>query len=195
MQPNNQPTPPDGPQQWNYTSGQLINDGEQTQPATTTPQMPEANQVLVSWQASEFIENDKNASWYALVAGGTVVIAVLMFVIIRQLISSVVILLMGIVFAVYGSAKPRILQYDITPQELRIGGRVYDFNSIKSFCIIDEGAMPYIQLLLQRRLSVPLIVYVDPTQIDDVAEVLGQFVPYDQKKRDIADKVSSRLHF
>ena len=50
-------------------------------------------------------------------------------------------------------------------------------------------------LVGQRRFMVPITIFVDPEHTNEIAELIGQFLPYDQKKRDAVDKLSSRLRF
>lgn len=181
--------------QWNYTSGKLTAQENQSLNEDSTQPLVNQDEVLVSWSASEFVEHDKTSGWYITLAVSSVILAFFMFLITRQILSVIVVLVMAAAFAVYGSTKPRSLNYTVTPSGLQIGDKVYPFNTVKSFCIIGEGGMPYVQLLLQKRLSVPIVAYAAPDQIDHIAEVIGRFVPYDQKKRDIADKISSRIRF
>lgn len=195
MNPNDpsQQQPP--AQQWNYTSGNLVEDGDQSSPESFQQYDAAQNGPIVAWSASEFVQHDKSAKWYFTLVGGALVLAAVVFVFTRQLLSVAVVFVMAALFGVYGATKPRTLQYEITPSGIQIGNKLYSFNAIKSFSVINEEGIPYIQLLLQKKLSVPLTVYVSPDQIDLVVDALGKFVPYDQKRRDFADKLSSRLRF
>ena len=177
--------------QWSYTSGQLMGEGEQNIPEATANN----DEILISWTASEFVEHDKNSSWYLALAGVAVLISIIVYLFTRQIVSIVLVLIMAVVFGVYGSAKPRVLNYSISARGLTVGNTTHTFDTIKSFSVINEGGMPYIQVLFQKRLSIPVTIYAAPDEIDTIAEAIGQFVPYDQKKRDIADKLSSRIRF
>jgi hypothetical protein len=181
--------------QWSYTSGELMQSGEQTQPTQEPVPQGAANEPILSWTASEFIEHDKSTGWYLTLGIGSVVVSILVYLITKQIMSIVLVILMAIVFAIYGSAKPRTLSYTVSSSGLTVGNAFHPFNTIKSFSVINEEGMPYIQVLFQKRLSVPVTIYAAPEEIDTITEVIGKFVPYDQKKRDIADKLSSRIRF
>lgn len=181
--------------QWSYTSGQLMQNGEQTQPAQNDIAQTAGDEPILSWTASEFIEHDKNGQWYLALAGAAIAISLIVYIFTRQIISIVLVLVMAVVFGVYGSAKPRVLTYSVTNKGLVVGNTLHPFSVIKSFSVINGGGMPYIQVLFQKRLSIPVNIYAAPEEIDIITEAIGQFVPYDQKKRDIADKLSSRIRF
>jgi len=178
---------------WTYTSGNLTEntllDQSEEQGADTS------NDILAKWSASEFVSHDKTTKWYVVLGLSAVVLSAIIFVLTRQILSVVVVAVMTLLFAVYASAKPRTLDYSVSNNGVQIGEKYYPFSTIKSYSVIEEEGIPYLQLLLQKRLSVPIVVYAAPDQIDQLAEIIGNFVPYDQKKRDIADKISSRIRF
>ncbi len=195
MNPEHQPTENSTPNtQWNYTSGELMGSGEQTQPIQdTVPQ--NKSEPLIAWTASEFIEHDKNKGWYITLGIGAIIISISVYLLTQQIMSVILVLLMAIVFGIYGSAKPKTLSYAVSSSGLTVGNKFHPFNTIKSFSLINEEGIPYIQVLFQKRLSVPVVIYAAPDEIENVVNVIGKFVPYDQKKRDIADKLSSRIRF
>ena len=174
-------------QQWQYNTGELPAD--QQEPVAT------ASDEAISWTASEFIEHDKSVSWYALLALVTVVVSAVLYLITKEVLSVIAIVAMALLFGVYGSAKPKTRSYTIDAQGLKVDDKQYLFANMKSFSVIEEGPIPYIQLLLRQRFSLAVTVYADPSQIDQIAEFIGQHVPYDQKKRDFTDALSSKIRF
>ena len=195
MNPKNENPPTVTAPSWSYTSGSLTENSAPEQNATQSSAVPPAHEVLATWSASEFVSHDKTAKWYTTLGLGAAGLSVFIFLLTRQILSVVVIIVLALLFAVYASAKPRTLEYALTTSGLQIGDKYYPFNAIKSYSVIEEEGMPYIQLLMQKRFSVPIVVYVATEQVTQLAEMVGDFVPYDQKKRDIADKISSRIRF
>ena len=207
--------------QWQYTSGNLsqqqtfnaqpeqtpeaINESniENTPPAPSTAdtvptsqgQNNDLQQALISWRASEFASSDKNSSWYLLLAIGSVIFAALTFLLTRQIFSVIVILVLGITIAFYGRLKPRILDYTIDKNGIFAGNKYYSFSQFKSFSIIEDQAIPSIHLTPIKKLMMPLTIYISPAETDNIIEILGSFLPFENKKRDIADKISQKLHF
>lgn len=180
---------------WQYTSGQLTAD-QPTQPQQKNRQTsPE--EALAEWSAQEFIEHDKNGKWYVTLAVGSVVISLLLYVITREFMSVIVTLLLAVAMAIYGSAKPKTVNYVINPNGISVDGKMYNFSEFKSFSIIEwsPSSVPYIQLIPQKRFMIPLSIFVDPAHSKDIAEMIGTFVPYDQRQPDFVDKLSNRFRF
>lgn len=205
--------------QWQYTSGGLQQEQEfntqenqdnATAPVPTTPQphnKPEfqetptkaekivSNDSLVSWRASEFASSDKNGSWYLLLAAGSVVFAIITYLLTKQVFSAIVILILGITVAFYGRLKPRVLDYSIGTNGIFVGNKYYLFNQFKSFSIIEDQAVPSIHLMPIKKLMMPITIYIAPSEAEKIIEILGQILPFEERKRDIADKISQKLRF
>jgi len=183
-----------GQNQWQYTSGKLTQDNQPTKPELDSND-DNNDGVLAEWSASEFVEHDKGYNWYGYLIVGAVLISARLFLVTKEIMSIVVTVLLAIVMAIYGTAKPKTVDYKITGNGVSLGPKHFNFSEFKSFSIIEDSAMPYIQLMPQRRFMVPITIFVDPEHTNEIAELIGQFLPYDQKKRDAVDKLSSRLRF
>lgn len=183
--------------QWQYQSGQLEQpvapisvDMQQPDPAAT-----EADSAIVRWTASEFVSHEKSAGWYILLATVAIVIAVILFIITREIFSVGVVLVLAVALAVFGNLKPRTLDYAILPDGIQIGEKRFSYTTFRSFAVLEDGPVPSIQLLPQKRFMVPITIYFAPPDLDVITESLGDFLPFEHKERDMVDKISSRFRF
>lgn len=64
-----------------------------------------------------------------------------------------------------------------------------------SFGVLDDMAVPSLHLVPIKKLMMPITIYVAPSELDNVVETLGNYLPYQEKKRDFTDKLSHRLRF
>jgi hypothetical protein len=207
--------------QWQYTSGNLsqnqplstpntisdqpanpevdtINQPEQNadnDAVISTPQENQNPQSLISWRASEFASSDKNGSWYILLAIGSIIFSAVTYLLTKQLFSVIVILILGITVAFYGKLKPRVLDYSIDTNGIFVGNKYYLFTQFKSFSIIEDQAIPSIHLMPIKKLMMPITIYIAPEAADNIIEILGNILPFEDRKRDIADKISQKLRF
>lgn len=216
-QNNPQPTPPAQPQvpdtpetipQWTYQSGQLqqvqpigpapdqplVQNEALPQEPQPTPQLSEHDEPLVSWAASEFLTHEKQKSWYALLVVATIVLAAVAFLITRDIMSIIVILVFGLAFGVFGAKKPRELPYALFEDGFQVGDKRYGYIDFRSFTLLDS-AIPSIQLLPQKRFMVAMVLYCAPEDVDKIVDTLGQFLPYEQRSRDWVDKFTTKIRF
>lgn len=185
--------------QWQYQSGQLQPQNyppqSPVQPTTENNQQSNNDGSLASWSASEFIAHDKPKNWYFILFIIAIVLSALIYLITREIFSVIIVLVLSAAMAVYGRVKPRVLAYAIYPDGFKVGDKLYPYSVFRSFSIMDDTNIPSLQLLPQKRFMVPISVYCTPADIDAIADILGEFLPYEHKERDMIDKFSSRIRF
>jgi len=153
--------------------------------------LPEA----LTWTASEFIDHEKGAIWYGLLTLAGLAIAGVVYMVIKDVVSTVVILFATLAFGVFAARKPQVRQYALTDRGLRIGPKVYSFQDYKNFSIVPEGAVVGIVFMPLKRFMPPLTVYVMPDMASQVTNFLGGILPFEQRQSDFVDGLLRRIHF
>lgn len=182
-------TTPDEPaSNWQYSAG-----------AGTEPDIPAAAPAVdlepVNWTASEFIDHQKQPTWFiglALVAVGGSLIS---YVITRDIITSVAILVALGIFGFIAARPPRTLQYQLDANGVHINNKLYGYDLFKSFSVIREGAVSSIQLSPLKRLVPPLSLYYPPDQEGSITDLLASYLPHEDRTHDPIDRLMHRLRF
>ena len=161
--------------------------------------IPEADQNTpldhISWTASEFIAHEKASQWYLTLAGVTVVLAVLIFILTRDIVSMIMIIFGASLFGVYAGRQPRQLPYQLSHHGLRIGQRSFDLQQFRSFSVVPEGAFSSIVLMPLRRFAPMTTIYYAPEDEDKIVEVLAAQLPYAEHKLDAVERLMRRIRF
>ncbi len=177
------------PPQWQF----VPNEGQQQ--AQPEQQKAQAQSAQVSWSASEFVAYQKTAGWYLLMITAVAALAALILVLTQDLISTVSIVLIGILFIAFASRKPRTLNYQINNDGVVVGEKLYAFNTLKSFAVIDEGSLNSIMLLPTQRFLPSVSIYFDPQEEQKIVETLGSYLPHENRKQDAIDRLMHRIRF
>jgi hypothetical protein len=162
----------------------------QTQPQDTSTEGP-----LASWSASEYIAHQKAASWYFGLLGIAVVVAAIVYIVTRDIISSIVVLVVAVLFGVFATRKPQVLEYAIHDSGLQIGNKFYTFQDFKSFSLIDDGAISSIFLMPTKRFMPGLTIYFPPEQEKQVTEAIGAYLPFEERDLDPVEKLMKKVRF
>ncbi|MDB5169973.1 MAG: hypothetical protein JWN82_369 [Candidatus Saccharibacteria bacterium] len=193
---------------WQFKPGDTVAPGA-AQP-TPTPQAPtppasaapvaqaqptNALDDAITWTASEFVAHQKSGGWYGLLALGAVVVAVLVWVVTKDIVSSVVIVLAALALGVYGRRQPRELDYRLDETGLTIGGKYYNYGGFRSFSVMTEGAFSSIVFMPLKRFSTLTTIYYDPKDEDDIVGLLSGRLPLEERKRDAIDSLMWRIRF
>mgnify|MGYP000919709526 CR=1 FL=1 len=160
-------------------------------PSSNTAQQPES----ISWTGSEFMENYKNPMWFAVLGGVILLISAIIYLISKDIISIIFVVVMGILFAVMATRKPRQLQYYIDAQGIWIGQKSYLFTDYKSFSYHHHGAIGYVNLLPLHRLHNELSIYFPPDLENQILNILSEYLPNEQRKEDLMDRFTKLIRF
>lgn len=182
-----QPTPQEPVANWQYSG----NNTEYDEPAGY--QM--ASIEPISWTASEYIDHEKNHSWYLGIGVLSIIVAIGAYLLTRDIVSGVVILIAGGLLVAGGARKPRTLQFMIDTNGVQIGEKLYPYANFKSFAIMEEGAFSSIQLMPAQRFSPAVSLYYPPEQEELIVDSLGSFLPHEERQRDPIDRLMRRIKF
>lgn len=149
----------------------------------------------VEWTASEFVQHDKDSSWYVALGVLGVIVVGIIYLITEDWITAVVIVVAMILFAVAAKRKPRTLRYRIDHSGVTMGDKLYTFAQFKSFTVLQEGAFNSIMLMPLKRFMPPISLYCPPEQEEEVITTLGNYLPHETRSHDPVDRLMSKIRF
>lgn len=167
------------------SSAQLLDEPEFLQP----PQQP------VTWTASEFIAHHKDASWYAMLFGGFIVLAGLVYFSTKDELSIIFIAVALILFVIIGARKPQQRTYSVDNRGVTIDHKFYSYDSFKSFAILNEGAIGSVVFMPLQRFTPELTIYFAPDDGERILDVLAASLPNDQRREKAVDRLMKRMRF
>lgn len=176
---------PDQKPSWQY-SQESESPSESVTPSVTNP---------VRWTASEFVDHQKASSWFIGLAFITGVAVAIIYLITHDLITAFVIIIAAILFGVTAKRKPRTLEYQIDNSGIHIDQKTYIYGDFKSFSVMDEGVFNSIQLMPMKRFMPALSLYFPADAGDKVVELLGAYLPYEERAHDAIDNLMRKVRF
>ena len=163
-----------------------------TSPAKT-PKSSLKSQEL-SWTASEFIEHKKTAIWYLLLA----VISLALIggaYLLEGVFTAVIVLISALLFGYVAAKKPRELPYVINSDGVRVDNKLYRYSNFKSFSIIQEEGIQSIWFMPMQRFAPGLSIYFSPEEGQKIVDLLGTFIPYEERELALIDQLMHKLRF
>ncbi len=149
----------------------------------------------VAWTASEYISHEKGTGWYAWLGGAVSLIAILVYFFTRDVLSTIVMVIIGIAFGAFAARKPNELQYVVNSQGVSIGPRQFIFDEFKSFSVVDEGPIRSIVLSPLKRFTLPISIYYAPDDEQKITDTLSLYLPYEDKQHDLVDQAMKKIRF
>ncbi|HSX14969.1 MAG TPA: hypothetical protein VLE72_03655 [Candidatus Saccharimonadales bacterium] len=163
-------------------------------PAAEATEPAEADTPVLQWQASEFVHHDKRIGWY-LIFFVVVAALVAVAVITHQWLSIGVFGLMAVALLVYTKKQPRVLNYSLGDRGLTIDTKFYDYDSFRTFGVIQDLAWHLIDLEPMRRFMPRLNILFEDDNRDQIIELLEQHLPRQDREPDLVERAARYLHF
>lgn len=158
-----------------------------------------ANQSIsrpeIDWTASEFIAHDKSVTWYAVLTLVVICLMTLAYFLFHDIVATVSIIFLGVIFGVLASHKPRVLGYKIDAAGVHIESKVYSYEMFKSFGIVREGAFSNITLMPLKRFSPGLTIYYPPEEEEEIVKTMASYLPMADVPNDAVEHFLRTIHF
>ncbi|HVV25548.1 MAG TPA: hypothetical protein VHC21_00750 [Candidatus Saccharimonadales bacterium] len=149
----------------------------------------------VSWTASEFVAHEKSAGWYGGLIAGGVVIAAGVYLLTRDIISTVVVLVCAAAFGILGGKKPRQLHYHLDSSGITVGSKRYTYEMFRSFSVATEGAFSSIVFMPLKRFAPLTTIYYAPEDEPKIIDILSARLPFEEHKDAAIDSLMKRVRF
>ncbi len=160
------------------------------------PQQEEAEKTVMRWQASEFIDHQKEGGWFLMLALITGVVCTgVYFITDGDILSTMVIGVAAIAFGVFANKKPRTLTYTLLPTSIKIGEKSYSYDEFRTFSVVSDGGLNSIILQPTKRFMPPLTVYFAVEDGEQIFDTLAVHIPHEEKTTDMVERFMKRIRF
>jgi hypothetical protein len=152
-----------------------------------------ANSKPVSWTAVEYMEHQHGIGWYLSLVGTTVGLAAVIYLFTKDYFATGTIVVLGLIVAVYVHRKPQQLSYELSSAGLKAGAKTYSFNLFKSFSILQQGQQLSLSFTPVKRFMPPVSAFFDAKDQEKITNIVGEYLPYEERKTAAVDRLSNRL--
>lgn len=149
----------------------------------------------MQWTASEYVAHEKSAGWYGTFFASSVVVVFLVFIITRDILASIVVLLVCSAISIYAGRKPQINSYILSENGVKVQERLYPYSAFKSFSVVEEGAINSIWLKPFKRFAPIVAMYFSPEDEQKIIDILSNFLPHEEHQLDAIDRASKKMRF
>ena len=169
------------------TLPQELNDTPQAAPAAVLPE------EAISWQASEYIHQERNTGWFVGVIAASVVLLVVAVFLMKSLSFAILIVVMNIALIVLAKRPPRILKYTLSNKGVYVADVLHGLSEYKAFGIIRDEGEYSVMLIPTKRFSPGLTIYFPVDMGEKIVDFLGKRLPMQELKLDLVDRLVRKL--
>ena len=173
----------------------IVPNTEPVEEASAPAPASAASSEPITWEASEYIHNEKSALWImALLTAAAVLVLVAIFLI-KSWTFVALIIVMTIALIVMARRPPRIINYALSVTSLRIEEKTYGLHEFRSFGVVEEGAFYSVRLIPIKRFMPAVSLYFAPELGERIVDTLGSALPMQRIEPDFMDKLLEKIHF
>jgi hypothetical protein len=168
----------------------------QSAPLVSEPMgRPRAVQGVLEWQASEYVEHEKSAKWFIILAVVVVVFVALAVFLLKNYTFAVLIVVMAISVALWARRPAMEVQYKLESNGVWVGSKFFAIHDFRGFGVLKEGAIYAVVLLPIKRFSPGVTVYFPEELGEQIVDVLGTSLPMEEITPDWIDSITHKLNF
>ena len=146
----------------------------------------------VTWQAKEYLQQDKPPLWYVLFA--VIVVAFVGVALWLQAWTfAVLVPIMAAALAVYAHRPPRIVTYSVSEKGLTINDQLHPMGEFKSFGVLPDSELHSLMLVPVKRFRPGVTLYFPEEVGESLVDILGAYLPMRDLHVDMVDKVIHKL--
>ena len=153
------------------------------------------DEPLINWTSVNSYTVRKTFSWYLTLITLTAAIAIVVYLITKDKVTSAVLLVSGILIAIYAGKKPKVVNYQLTRNGFTVNGKYYEFSSFRSFAIIHQGVGASAVLTPLKRFLPYSYIYFERDLEDQIATALSEVLPFEDQHTDSVESFLRRIGF
>jgi hypothetical protein len=158
---------------------------------SATPE--QSQQEPVRWQATEYIQHEKNGLWFVAFVLVTLGLMALAIFVIRSWTFAILIPVMATALLTYTHRPPRLIGYTLSHKGLHVNDHLYSFAEFKAFGVIRDGGEYSIMLVPIKRFRPGVTVYFPEEVGEALVDMLGTRLPMRELHLDVVDKIIRKL--
>ena len=148
----------------------------------------------LKWQAPEYHHYQRSTDWFWAVGIITISIAILSFIFDNALFGILILLSAGILIF-FTLREPEDIEYEINQRGIVIGKDLHPYLTIEAFWIETRTHEPKIILRSKKAIMPYMIIPIHDDSVDEVADVLREFLEEKELTEPASHKIMEYLGF
>lgn len=151
------------------------------------------NEQPVRWQATEYIQREKNGLWFVAFVLATLGLMAVAIFLIQSWTFAILIPVMATALLTYTHRPPRLINYTLSHKGLHVNDHLYSFAEFKAFGVIRDAGEYSIMLVPIKRFRPGVSVYFPEEVGEALVDMLGARLPMRDLHLDVVDKIIRKL--
>jgi hypothetical protein len=149
----------------------------------------------VSWTTPPMLEHEKSSQWYFTLGFATLVLAGLLYLFSKSILTPIVVIIVGIIVAIYARKEPDKQSYVLNNQGVQIQSKSYPYDDFRQFILVSDLSPPEITLVPTKRFMPPLSIRYPQEDEEQIIGMLADYLPYEERSPDLLESFMRKIRF
>jgi hypothetical protein len=149
--------------------------------------------AVIEWQATEYVQHDRNASWFMVLAVVTLGLMAIAIFLMQSLSFAVLVPVMAAALVVYVKRPPALINYTVSRKGVHVNDRLHAYEEFRSFGVLSHDDVHAIVLVPRKRFQLSLTLYFPEEVGEGLVDMLAARLPMNEVKQDAVDRFLARL--
>lgn len=150
--------------------------------------------LSITWQAPEYFHYQRSNDWFWAVGIITICISILSFIYDNALFG-ILVLLAAAILIFYTLREPEMVSYEINTRGIKINKELHPYITIESYWLEVRHGEPKLILKSKRNVLPFIVIPVHEDSVDDIDNVLNNFLEEKELQEPSSHKVMEYLGF
>jgi hypothetical protein len=179
-------------------SSQQPDVGEPSQDAQTDSAVPdsavvEANEAVIQWQATEYIQHDRSARWFTVLALITLALIAVALFLMQSVSFAILVPVMAAALVIYVRRPPGVIDYIVSRKGIHINDKLHTYEEFRSFGVLSHDGVHSIVLVPRKRFQLSQTMYFPEEVGEGLVDMLVARLPMNEVKLDAIDRFLARM--
>ncbi len=156
---------------------------------------PQPTGETLEWQASEYVEHEKSAKWFIVLALVTLVLVALAIFLMKNYTFALLLVVMAVAIALWAKRPATEMRYRLDTAGVWVNDKFFALHDFRHFGVLQDGGIYAVTLVPNKRFAPGVTVYFPHDLGEQIVDMLGASLPMEEIQPDWIDKLTRRLNF
>ncbi len=148
---------------------------------------------VIQWQASEYIQHDRSAKWFILLALVSLILIAIALFLMQSVSFAILVPVMAAALVIYVRRPPGVIDYVVSRKGVHVNDKLHTYDEFRSFGVLSHDGFHSVVLLPRKRFQLSQTMYFPEEVGEDLVDMLAARLPMNEVKQDAIDHFLARL--
>lgn len=153
----------------------------------------EADEAVIQWQGTEYVQHDRSVTWFLVVAGAALALMAVAIFLMQSISFAILIPVMAAALVVYVKRPPAVINYTVSRKGIHINDKLHPYDEFRSFGVMSHDGIHSIVMVPRKRFQLSQTLYFPEEVGEGLVDMLAARVPMSEVMPDAIDRFLARL--